>query len=178
MFQAEQNRRGPTSDYRFLLSRSSPASAQSGSPGLVAAYSFDEGTGNSVADLSGNNINGTVVGATWIAKGMYGNALAFNGISSYVDLGNRTALRLTGSMTIEAWVKTTGNPADDGQIVAKSDPCGWQLKTSPDTGPHTFVSEGATVFHNDKSPKYLVPRRRCLRLSLADAKYLCKRISR
>ena len=122
----------------FLLSRSSPTSAQSGSPGLVAAYSFDEGTGNSVADLSGNNINGTVVGATWVANGMYGNALAFNGISSYVDLGNRTALQLTGSMTIEAWVKTTGNPADDGQIVAKSDPCGWQLKTSPDTGPHTF----------------------------------------
>jgi hypothetical protein len=122
----------------FLLSRSSPVLAQSGSPGLVAAYSFDEGAGNSVGDLSGNNINGTVVGATWITNGMYGTALAFNGISSYVDLGNRTALQLTGSMTIEAWVKTTGNPADDGQIVAKSDPCGWQLKTSPDTGPHTF----------------------------------------
>jgi hypothetical protein len=105
----------------WLLSRSSPALAQSGSPGLIAAYSFDEGTGNSVADLSGNNINGTVVGATWITNGMYGNALAFNGISSYVDLGNRTALQLTGSMTIEAWVKATGNPADDGQIVAKSD---------------------------------------------------------
>ena len=26
---------------------------------------------------SGNNINGTVVGATWVANGMYGNALAF-----------------------------------------------------------------------------------------------------
>jgi hypothetical protein len=122
----------------FLLSRSSPALAQSGAPGLVAAYSFDEGTGNSIADLSGNNIKGTVVGATWTTNGMYGTALAFNGISSYVDLGNRTELQLTGSMTIEAWVKATGNPADDGQIVAKSDPRGWQLKTSPDTGLHTF----------------------------------------
>ena len=36
-------------------------------------------------------------------------------------------------------MKAAANPADDGQIVAKSnDASGWQLKTSPDTGPHTF----------------------------------------
>jgi hypothetical protein len=122
----------------LLLGRSSPAFAQSATPGLVAAYSFDEGTGNSVADLSGNNLSGTVVGATWITTGMYGNALSFNGASSYVDLGNPAALQLTGSMTIEAWVKATSNPANDGQILAKSNLGGWQLKTSPDTGPYTF----------------------------------------
>ena len=69
---------------------------------------------------------------------MYGNALSFNGTSSYVDLGSPSALQLTGSMTIEAWVKAAANPADDGQIVSKSNGAGWQLKTSPDTGPHTF----------------------------------------
>ena len=42
-------------------------------------------------------------------------------------------------MTWSAWVKAAANPADDGQIVAKSDNVsGWQFKTSPDTGPHTF----------------------------------------
>ena len=36
-------------------------------------------------------------------------------------------------------MKAAANPADDGQIVAKADDAsGWQLKTSPDTGPHTF----------------------------------------
>ena len=36
-------------------------------------------------------------------------------------------------------MKAAANPADDGQIVAKSnDASGWQFKTSPDTGPHTF----------------------------------------
>ena len=36
-------------------------------------------------------------------------------------------------------MEAAANPADDGQIVAKSDDAsGWQLKTSPDTGPHTF----------------------------------------
>ena len=42
-------------------------------------------------------------------------------------------------MTVEAWIKAAANPVDDGQIVAKSDDtAGWQFKTSPDTGPHTF----------------------------------------
>ncbi len=36
-------------------------------------------------------------------------------------------------------MKATGNLPDDGQIVAKSnDTSGWQLKTSPDSGPSTF----------------------------------------
>jgi hypothetical protein len=42
-------------------------------------------------------------------------------------------------MTWSAWVKAAANPADDGQIISKSDGAsGWQLKTSPDTGPQTF----------------------------------------
>ena len=104
--------------------------------GLVAAYSFNEGNGSTVTDLSGHNLTGTIVGASWTAQGKYGNALSFNGTSSFVDLGNPAALQLTGNMTIEAWVNAAANPSNDGQIVAKSDnSSGWQLKTTPDTGP-------------------------------------------
>src|SRR5262249_47676466 len=106
--------------------------------GLVAAYSFNEGPGTPAAAPSGNNLTGTNLGAT-STTGRYGNALSFNGTTSYVDLGSPAALQLTGSMTVEAWVKAVANPADDGQIVAKSDEAGWQFKTSPDTGPHTFA---------------------------------------
>ena len=107
--------------------------------GLVAAYAFDAGTGTTVADASGNGITGTIVGATWTTQGKYSNALSFNGTSSYVDLGNPALLQITGSMTWSAWVRAAANPGDDGQIIAKSDDnSGWQLKTSPDTGPHTF----------------------------------------
>lgn len=107
--------------------------------GLVAAYSFNEGSGSTVTDLSGNGLNGTIVGSTWTTQGKYSNALSFNGTSSYVDLGNPSTLQLTGSMTIEAWVKAAANPADDGQIVAKSDSSsGWQFKTTPDSGPEMF----------------------------------------
>ena len=107
--------------------------------GLVAAYNFNEGSGTTVTDASGNGITGNIIGATWTTGGRNGNALSFNGSSSYVDLGNPALLQITGSMTWSAWVKAAANPADDGQIVAKSDDAsGWQLKTSPDTGPHTF----------------------------------------
>jgi chitodextrinase len=45
-------------------------------------------------------------------------------------------------MTVEAWVMATGNPPDDGTIVAKSGDSsslfGWQFKTTPDTGVRTF----------------------------------------
>ena len=107
--------------------------------GLVAAYNFNQGSGTTVTDASGNGITGNIIGATWTTGGRNGNALSFNGSSSYVDLGNPALLQITGSMTWSAWVKAAANPPDDGQIVAKSnDASGWQFKTSPDTGPHTF----------------------------------------
>ena len=108
--------------------------------GLVAAYPFDEGSGTATTDLSGNGADGTISGATWTTAGKYGDALSFNGASSYVDLGNPTALQTTGSMTWSAWIYAAANPSDDGQIVAKSDDSsGWQFKTSPDTGVETFA---------------------------------------
>ena len=33
--------------------------------GLVAAYGFDEGSGTTTADQSGNSNNGTLTNATW-----------------------------------------------------------------------------------------------------------------
>src|SRR5664280_2555641 len=112
-------------------------------PGPVLAYGFDAGSGTTVADASPNAITGTISGATWTTSGRYGNALSFDGATSYVNVGNPTPLKLTGSMTLEAWVMATGVPADDGQIIAKSDSAspsvGWQFKTSPDTGVRTFA---------------------------------------
>ena len=38
-------------------------------PALVAAYGFDEGSGTTVTDASGNGNNGTVANATWARPG-------------------------------------------------------------------------------------------------------------
>ena len=64
-------------------------------PGLVAAYAFDEGSGSTVADVSGNGNDGTVANTTWAAAGKYGKALSFNGTSSRVTVPDSASLHLT-----------------------------------------------------------------------------------
>jgi uncharacterized protein (TIGR03437 family) len=107
---------------------------------LAAAYAFDEGTGSTTADASGNGNTGTIHGATWTTNAKFGKALSFNGSSGYVDLGNGASLQNTGSMSWSAWIYATGNPPDDGQIIARSNgDNGWQFKTSMDCGSRSLV---------------------------------------
>ena len=82
--------------------------AQSGG-GLVAAYSFDAGSGTTAADASGNSNNGTIAGATWAGagQGRFGNALVFDGVNDRVNITDSASLDLTTGMTLEAWVFPT-----------------------------------------------------------------------
>ena len=81
--------------------------AQTPTPGLVAAYSFDEGNGLNANDGSGNNFTGIISGATWTSTGKFGNALSFDGTSNWVTVADANALDLTAGMTLEAWVFPT-----------------------------------------------------------------------
>ena len=77
--------------------------------GLVAAYGFDEGSGTTTADQSGNGNGGTLANTTWAGAGAgkYGNALSFNGTSSLVTVAHSSSLNLTTAVTMEAWVRPT-----------------------------------------------------------------------
>ena len=125
--------------------------------GLVAAYSFNEGQGGSVADASGMGNTGTIAGATWTSGGRYGNALAFDGASNWVTVNNAPALGLTGAMTLEAWVKPaslTGwqsilykeRPAALGPPAQDAGPA-WALYSSDGTAPPALygMAAGATA---------------------------------
>ena len=70
-----------------------------GDEGLVAYWSFDDGTAK---DEAGGN-NGTIHGAK-VVEGISGNALEFDGLDDYVDCGNDPSLR-PSSFTYELWVK-------------------------------------------------------------------------
>ena len=61
----------------------------------MAAYAFDEGSGTTVADVSGNGNTGTIANATWATAGKYGKALSFNGTSSRVTIPDSASLHLT-----------------------------------------------------------------------------------
>ena len=78
-----------------------------GASGLVAAYNFDEGTGTTAADSSGNGLTGDISGAVW-AAGRNGNALAFDGANDWVTVNDANALDLT-RVTISAWVRPSAH---------------------------------------------------------------------
>lgn len=84
-----------------------PVVAQPGVPNLVAAYNFNQGSGTTLSDVSGNNLNGTLSGPTWTTEGRFGGALTFDGVNDWVTVPDNNALDLTTGMTLEAWVYPT-----------------------------------------------------------------------
>jgi hypothetical protein len=103
--------------------------------GLVAAYGFNEGTGTTVSDISGNGNTGTASGTTWSATGKFGGALSFNGTSSRVNVADSTSLRLTTGMTLEAWVNPTATGTAWRTVVLKEQSGGliYSLYANTDT---------------------------------------------
>ncbi|MBU6320948.1 hypothetical protein KGO04_00170 [Patescibacteria group bacterium] len=88
--------------------------------GLVGYWPFNEGTGNTTADISGNKNTGTLVNAPSWVKGKYGNALSFNG-TNYISLGNVAALSFPSTdFGICAWAYPIEN-SNYREIVNKGD---------------------------------------------------------
>jgi hypothetical protein len=70
--------------------------------GLVGWWTFDEGTGTTTKDLSGNGNNGTLInGPTW-TTGKVGGALSFDGVDDYVRVSN--IVIPTNAITIYFWI--------------------------------------------------------------------------
>ena len=103
-------------------------------PGLVAAYAFDEGSGSTVADASGNGNNGTIANATWVATGKYGGALSFNGSSSRVTVPDSASLHLSSAMTLEAWVDPATTTAAWRDVIYKGNDNYYLEGTSDQSG--------------------------------------------
>ena len=114
---------------------------------LVAAYAFNEGSGVTAGDLSGNNLSGAINGATWTA-GKFGGALSFNGVSNLVTVADANALDLTTALTLEAWVYPTvaGGGSTWRNVLIKERPGGevYNLYASVDTDrPSVYVVRAA-----------------------------------
>jgi len=92
-----------SSDYTWTFS-----TATSGTPSsAVAAWGFNEGSGTTTADATGNGNTGTLSGAVWTASGRFGSALTFDGTNDLVTINDAPGLDLSSGMTIEAWVYPT-----------------------------------------------------------------------
>jgi glucose/arabinose dehydrogenase len=76
-----------------------------GTPDVVAAYSFNEGSGSVLGDSSGNGNAGTITGAVWTSQAVFGSALTFDGVNAFVTIPDSATLDLGTTGTIEAWVR-------------------------------------------------------------------------
>jgi len=101
--------------------------------GLVAGYTFDAGSGSTLADASGNGNNGTISGATWV-PGKYGGALSFNGSSDRVSVPASASLNLTSAMTLAAWIEPTASQSGWRTIVQRETDS-YALNASNSNGP-------------------------------------------
>jgi len=95
----------PCSAFAFAALLLAPLAAITAAPepSLIAHWSFDEGSGDVLHDRSGNKQDGTIHGATRVPSPR-GQALRFDGVDDYVDLGKAESLRVGGDFTLTAWV--------------------------------------------------------------------------
>jgi Concanavalin A-like lectin/glucanases superfamily len=105
----------------------------------IAHWNFDEGSGATALDSSGNNHTGTIVGAVYVA-GQANSALSFNGSNAWVFSSEAVSGGVVGAgldvgardWTAAAWIKTTGS----GMVVTKmgwiggANPDGWGMSVS------------------------------------------------
>ncbi|MCJ7544178.1 MAG: LamG domain-containing protein [Phycisphaerae bacterium] len=131
-----------------LLIAGNPAGAS-----LVGYWAFDEGSGSSASDSSGQGNDGTVHGASW-AVGQQGNALSFLGYD-YVEIPDDPSMRMVNAVAISACLRRADPP--DGRylpILAKATgpngTCNYDFYLNCDTGEleFNFWTGGWHSFHS------------------------------
>src|SRR5467141_4989254 len=109
---------GETNSYPEAAASSSASLTVS--PALpTATYGFNEGSGNTTTDASGNANMGTLSGPSWTTAGRYGSALSFNGTNAYVEAANSNSLNPGTAATFSAWVNVLAASANISSVVNK-----------------------------------------------------------
>lgn len=80
--------------------------------GLGAAYNFEESSG-SLLDLTSNNNDGTVNGATQGSTGQFGNGYSFDGTDDYISIPDSATTDLGSSFTVLMWINDDGTSVND-----------------------------------------------------------------
>ena len=87
---------------------------------FVAYWDFEDGSGATATDISGNGIDGSLIGPQWVTETNDGSdsALRFDGVDDLIAL---PTIDVAGSeLTIAAWVKADDFGIFDARIVSKS----------------------------------------------------------
>ena len=116
--------------------------------GLVGHWSFDGSLETQITDESGSGSTGyfsTTSQATssMIVPGALGQAVQFDGVDDFINIGHPAPLQITGSFSIAAWVKADSFPDPDNAIVSKFGNSAGQYSyfafVTEDNGPKQFA---------------------------------------
>ena len=126
--------------------------------GLVGHWTFDDGSGTTAADTSGNGNDGTLVNTPTWTTGRIGGALDFDYTSSqYVDMGLPAELQLTNTGSVSAWVRYNDQSVSGswtyiaGATNASTDRNGYALVVWPANRPSIAV-DSATAHNQFSAP--------------------------
>lgn len=81
--------------------------------GLIGRWTFNEGSGTTALDSSGNGNNGSLAnGASYAVSPdpPGGYTVQLDGVNDYVSFGNPSTFDVTTQLSLEAWVKIPGQP--------------------------------------------------------------------
>lgn len=99
---------------------------------LIARYTFDEVSGKTAPDLSGNKIDATLVGdARIVDDPVRGKVLELDGDGDWVDCGNDLLFGMVEKITISSWIKASGPLGIWRTVIAKG--TSWKLQGWTDT---------------------------------------------
>ena len=108
--------------------------------GLVGYWNFDEGSGTTAADSSGNGNAGTIIGTT-VVPGKIGSARAFNSSSDMVTVPDNGVVLDPASITMSAWIYPTLDLV--GDIISKNGNSGYRYRRNT-AKTATFYDRGGT----------------------------------
>ncbi|MCX9082413.1 MAG: carboxypeptidase regulatory-like domain-containing protein [Candidatus Methanoperedens sp.] len=135
-----------SAEYEFIVTgnRNLIAVYRQDADSLAGYWRFDNESGENSTffrDWSnhGNNATCILPSCPTIKPGKFGNALDFDGTNDYIVAGNGSSLDLTGSITVEAWVKP--GRLETAYLVKKAtrdSTDGYELSLSKATGKAYF----------------------------------------
>lgn len=133
----------------------------------IAEWKFEEGTGTSIVDTSGNNYTSTFVGTPSRTIGKIGQAISFNGSTNGVSLSGPTTYT---DETLSAWVYIDSS-SPSGDIVGNchtnyNQQYGFTLYLDGNTLRAKAATNGDTTFYDNVSYDITSLKNRWLYLSM------------
>ena len=93
-------------------------------PWMAGYWDFNDGSGSTLTEMTGNAVDGIIHDATWVDNGLCGYSLYFDGTGDFVEIPFIPSLTPQSEITIEFWFQIE-SPGDSTILSCGSDKDAW-----------------------------------------------------